>query len=460
MDIIFQTDCSRFAISQFLSTDERVYTSQVSKSILRNIKEYVPNNEEYKNLNEPFLKTLYKYKNQCYHVAKPNINSFSSMYFYFSMFKHSDISLYKWMKFHLKLPFQFEKMIDDIKPNVLDSVILSYNYEDIEEIIKDRMLGNKDTTFIYSGFRNQEWNKIKKYLQMNKSIVKLILSRPLGIISDNERVIKYFIESRRPILSLDISGNLCMDSLESIISCILSGNLKIFKLRNMIISGDDMSEIMYRIIQSKINSITLDNVSVNDNYVFSSIIHLIRSNKLIELNLIDTFPISNRALEFDLISAIGLSKSLKKIKIGLNTKNKITSLPMLNLISSIPIFNTNLVNFDLSGIDLSENYTIDGIFRMNNLRMVCLSYTGLNQNTLEKICEEIINSSVTDLKMEGIVIAKLSSFLFYSIRFSSLKYLNLNNSVLDARSFVSLNECKGIKISSNCFSDPLIQKLF
>ena len=109
---------------------------------------------------------------------------------------------------------------------------------------------------------------------------------------------------------------------------------------------------------------------------------------------------------------------------------------------------------------MSENYTIDGIFRMNNLRMVCLSYTGLNQNTLEKICEEIINSSVTDLKMEGIVIAKLSSFLFYSIRFSSLKYLNLNNSVLDARSFVSLNECKDIKISSNCFSDPLIQKLF
>jgi len=443
MDIIFQEDCSRFTISQFLSTDERVYTSQVSKSILRNIKEYLPNNEKYKNLNEPFLKTLYEYKNQCYHVPKPNINCFSSMYFYFSMFKHSDISLYKWMKFNLKLPFQFQKMIDDIKPNVLDSVILSYNYENIEEIIKDRMLGNKDTTFTYSGFRNQEWNKIKNYLQMNKSIVKLILSRPLGIISDNERVIRYFIESGRPILSLDISGHLCMDSLESIISCILSGNLKIFKL--------NMSEIMYRIIQSKINSITLDNVSVDDNYVFSSIIHLLRSNKLIELNLIDTFPISNRPLEFDLISAIGLSKSLKEIKIGLKTKSKITSLPMLNLISSIPNFNTNLVNFDLSGIDLSENYTIDGIFRMDNLRMVCLSYTALNQNTLEKICEEIINSSVTDLKM---------GLLFYSIKFSSLKYLNLNKSVLDARSFVSLNECKGIKISSNCFSDPLIQKLF
>ena len=85
------------------------------------------------------------------------------------------------MKFHLKLPFQFEKMIDDIKPNILDSVILSYNYENVEGIIKDRMLGNRDTTFIYSGFRNREWEKIKNYLQLNTSIVNLILSRPLGI---------------------------------------------------------------------------------------------------------------------------------------------------------------------------------------------------------------------------------------------------------------------------------------
>ena len=460
MDSILQADCSRFSLAQFLTTDERVYTSNVSKSILHNIKECIPDHKEYKNLNEPFLKSLYEYKNQCYHVPKPSVISFSSMYFYFSMFKHSDISLYRWMKFHLKLPFQFEKMIDDISPNILDSVILSYNYENVEEIIKDRMMGNRDTTFIYSGFRNREWEKIKNYLQLNTSIVNLILSRPLGIISENERVINYFIETERPIISLDISGHLCMNSLESIVSCIGSGNLRVFKLRNMTISGDDMSEIMYRIIQSKINSITLENVLFEDNYVFSSIIHLLQTNKLIELNLIDTFPKSNRSLEFDLISAIGLSRNLKNVKIGLKTKSKITSLPMLNMISTIPNFNANLVNFDLSGINLSENYTIDGIFRMDNLRMVCLSYTGLNQKTLEKICEEIINSKVTDLEMKGIIIAKLSSLLFYSIKFSSLKYLNLDNSILDARSFVTLNECSHIKISSKCFSDPLIQKLF
>ena len=150
MDSILQADCSRFSLAQFLTTDERVYTSNVSKSILHNIKECIPDHKEYKNLNEPFLKSLYEYKNQCYHVPKPSVISFSSMYFYFSMFKHSDISLYRWMKFHLKLPFQFEKMIDDISPNILDSVILSYNYENVEEIIKDRMMGNRDTTLILS----------------------------------------------------------------------------------------------------------------------------------------------------------------------------------------------------------------------------------------------------------------------------------------------------------------------
>ena len=181
-------------------------------------------------------------------------------------------------------------------------------------------------------------------------------------------------------------------------------------------------------------------------------------NRLKDLNLIDMFPVS-RKIQINLISAIGIS-GLEKISITCKKRTMIARRYIVNLISSIPLFNKNIKDVDFSGLDLSDNFIISGIFDMKNIRRICLNDTNLNLQTVDNICYQLINSNVENMELCGIVIAEHSEFLFNSIRLSYLKNVNIDRSVIMSKSFNVFKECKGVISANNCFSDPLIQKLF
>jgi len=308
------------------------------------------------------------------------------------------------------------------------------------------MMGNQDDTIIYNGFK---WSTVQKYLEYNTSINKLILKNPI----ENDIIIDYFLDNNKPLISLDICGDICMGTFNSVISCI--NGLKELKIRDM--DEINCNGLISEIINSKIDSLTLENTRIN-----LGVCHLLLSKKLRELHLIDTFP----TYPTNLMSSIG-SSNIEKLTIKTSIKHRIPK-SIVHLISCIPLFNDNLSDFDFSGVDMStlnEN-TIPCILKMKNLKRMCLSNTDLSMKSIESICHGIIDSNLIILELEGIEIGTYSKVLFNSIRLNrSLIQVNLNNSILMANSYEFLAECRlqrsGTKIQTKgCFLDPLIQRLF
>ena len=452
MDYLIENDCARLSFVNFLNDNERICLTGISKNIRQYTTEYVPNEIKFRTMSKPeTMNILFERERQCYIVCKPDTVTFSGLYFYFSMYIHAGHGLSKWMKSKLKLPLAFER----IKPNVLESILLTGIIQDIprnkvDMLLKARMSSNVDDTFISSGFTVNQWVNVEKYLKFNSSIVKLIIDRPF----ENDTIINYFLDNNRPILSLDVSGDLCIDTLDSVMSCI--HGLKELKIRN--IDEINYSQIIHMVLTSEIEYLTIENTTLS-----SDITYLLKNNTLKELHLIDTFPI----YPLDLISNMGSSGKLEKLSIKTSIRHRIKP-QMVNLISCIPLFNSTLSEFDFSGIDMSNlnEYTISGIFKMKNLKKICLSYTYLNIDIVESICDNIVDTSIKSIDLEGIIIGNHSRLLFDSIRLNmSLVHVNLDKTILMANSYEFIQKCRRerphTKITvRGCFSDPLIQKLF
>ena len=453
---LLDSECSRFIFIQFLDDKERIKLSEVDKYTKKSIEEYIPGGNEFRTITKPkSLVSFFSYEKQCYRSLKPSQITFSGLYFYLSMCKHENHLLYLWMKHKIQISNNFKQIIRKVKPNTLEYILLVGIIQDfsdyqVENIIRERMIGNIDDTFVSTSFSDNQWEMVKKYLDLNKSIEKLILTSPF----ENDTIISYFLDNKRPLKSLDVSGDVCFLTFQSVISCI--PGLKELKIR-------DMDSVNYHgIIQEVVENNTIESLTIENTMMSSDICYLLKNNKLKELHVIDTFP----AFPIDLISSIGSSK-LEKLSIKTSIKHRINK-SSVDLISSIPLFNTNLTEFDFNGVDMSnvDKNTLSGVIHMKNLKKIGLSYTNLSSEAIESICHAIVDSNIKHIELEGIEIGVNSRLLFDSIRLNvHLTHVNLNNSVIIANSYEALRECRSYRrttrvTTNGCFVDPLIQRLF